>query len=205
MSDAPVPGTVLGPPPAATGGAGRGRTATAVGALATGGLLLGAAVAGTAGWPAGCAVTVLAWAVPAVTWPVLARRLVAVTVSGTSMQPTYRDGERVIARRGGSPRVGQVVVVEEPAVTGEWVDPPLPSTAPGREVAARRWMIKRVVAVAGDRTRQVGRLPGGVVPPGALVLLGDNRRGSFDSRDVGYFPVERVLGIVARTRRAYGR
>jgi signal peptidase I len=202
MSGAPVPGTTLYPPDGAGGGTRRGRTAAVLVALAGAGLL-GAAVAGAAGWPAGCAAAGLAWLAPAVTWSVLARRLVAVTVSGTSMEPTYRDRERVIARRGASPRVGQVVVVEEPAVAGGWAHLALPPAAPARAVATRRWMIKRVAAVAGDRTPPAGRLPGGVVPPGALVLLGDNRRGSFDSRHVGYFPAERLLGTVVRTRRAH--
>ncbi|MFD6021750.1 S26 family signal peptidase [Streptomyces sp. NPDC060286] len=34
------------------------------------------------------------------------------------------------------------------------------------------------------------------MPPGAVVLLGDNPENGFDSRLVGYFPVERVLGTV---------
>jgi signal peptidase I len=202
MSEAPAPDTTLYPPEPARAGTRRGRAAAA--ALAAGGLP-GASVAATAGWPAGCATATVAWIALAVTWQVLARRLVAVTVSGSSMQPTYRDGERVVARRGAPPRVGQVVVVEEPSVDGGWARSPMPPHAPARAVAARRWMIKRVVAVAGDRTPPAGRLPGGVVPPGALVLLGDNRRGSFDSRHVGYFPAERVLGVVVGTRRTHGR
>ncbi|MBI0382585.1 S26 family signal peptidase, partial [Streptomyces albiflaviniger] len=89
---------------------------------------------------------------------VLRRTLVVVTVRGGSMEPTYRDGERVLVRRGGRCAVGQVVVVRQE-------DGGLPSPAPNRAVAAtgtgtgtaEEWIIKRVAAVAGDRP-----------PPGAL-------------------------------------
>ncbi|WP_445521066.1 S26 family signal peptidase [Streptomyces sp. NEAU-174] len=132
---------------------------------------------------------------------VLRRTLVVVTVRGGSMEPTYRDGERVLVRRGGRCAVGQVVVVRQE-------DGGLPSPAPNRAVAAtgtaREWMIKRVAAVAGDRPPP-GALPepyaaGGPVPPGALVLLGDNTHNSYDSREAGYFPTAHVLGTVLRPR-----
>ncbi|WP_255950028.1 S26 family signal peptidase [Streptomyces odontomachi] len=38
----------------------------------------------------------------------------------------------------------------------------------------------------------------GHVPPGRLVLLGDNPGVSFDSRHLGCLPCERVLGTVVR-------
>ncbi|MFI2238847.1 S26 family signal peptidase [Streptomyces chrestomyceticus] len=40
----------------------------------------------------------------------------------------------------------------------------------------------------------------GRVPSGNLVLLGDNHRSSLDSRQVGYFPTARVLGIALLAR-----
>ncbi|MEV6653453.1 S26 family signal peptidase [Streptomyces sp. NPDC051219] len=36
------------------------------------------------------------------------------------------------------------------------------------------------------------------MPRGSLVLLGDHHAVSFDSRRVGYFPADRVLGTVLR-------
>jgi signal peptidase I len=117
----------------------------------------------------------------------LRARLVAVTVRGTSMEPTYRDGDRVLVRRASAFTPGQVVVVERPG-TG------------------RAWMIKRVVAVPGDpvprqRVPALASEPAELVPRGRLVLLGDNAGASFDSRQLGYFPAERVLGAVLRPLR----
>jgi signal peptidase I len=116
-----------------------------------------------------------------VTCALLARRLVAVTVRGMSMEPTYRDGDRVLVRRGGALTPGQVVVLEE----------------------SGGWLIKRVAAVPGDpvprdRVPALAEVREDRVPEGKLVLLGDNQDVSMDSREVGYFPVERVLGAVSR-------
>ncbi|MGW1060227.1 S26 family signal peptidase [Micromonospora rubida] len=129
----------------------------------------------------------------------LRRHFVAVTVRGTSMLPAYDDGDRVLVRRAGTPTVGQVVVVERPA--HGWRLPPLPRGASAAAIANRIWMIKRVAAVAGDP--MPGGLPappdepgGPSVPRDRLVLLGDNRAASVDSRQLGLFPTERVLGAV---------
>ncbi|MGI5174844.1 S26 family signal peptidase [Dactylosporangium sp. CA-152071] len=134
----------------------------------------------------------------------LARRLVAVTVHGASMEPTYRDGDRVLVRRGGTPAVGQVVVVEYPSLDGTWHLPLLPDGAPADEVGRRRWLIKRVAAVPGDPVPRdrVPALAGERVPPGMVVLLGDNPGSSFDSRRMGYFSGARVLGAVLNARRS---
>jgi signal peptidase I len=200
MSGETFPGAAETMPIGGVDGPGRGRlhgpAVLVVVAAILGDALLAAVLVHTSGWVAACAVAPVPWLVLAVAGPVAARRLVAVTVSGNSMLPAYRDGDRVIARRRVSVRVGQVVVVERPADTGGWLDPALPRTAGARAVVTRRWMIKRVVAMPGDRTPPVPGLPGGVVPAGALVLLGDNRRSSYDSRQIGYFPLARVLGTV---------
>jgi signal peptidase I len=37
-----------------------------------------------------------------------------------------------------------------------------------------------------------------MVPPGQLVVLGDNAAWSQDSRQIGYIPGDRLLGIVMR-------
>jgi signal peptidase I len=130
----------------------------------------------------------------------LRRRLAVVTVVGPSMQPTLAHGDRVLARRigPGDVRVGQIVVVEKPADDGCWPAGPRP---------ARRceWMVKRVAAVPGDA--RPAFLParaggsGAVVPPGQLALLGDNPGRSLDSRQIGYVPADRVLGVVLRSLR----
>ncbi|MEU4475158.1 S26 family signal peptidase [Micromonospora sp. NPDC023888] len=131
----------------------------------------------------------------------LARRLAAVTVRGVSMQPAFHDGDRVLVRRTTKPRVGQVVVVEQPTPDGRWRTAPLPTRASPSQIAGRRWMIKRVVALPGDPIPPGSALravAGGRIPPGRLALLGDNRSASLDSRQLGYFPMARVLGTVRR-------
>jgi signal peptidase I len=64
-------------------------------------------------------------------------------------------------------------------------------------------VIKRVAAVPGD-PRPKAWLPAtrqpteAHVPTGKLVLLGDNPDWSNDSRQMGYFPAEQLLGVVVR-------
>jgi signal peptidase I len=139
-------------------------------------------------------------AVTATLVPVLAlrRRFAAITVTGESMRPAMAAGDRVLVRRAGLTdlRRGQVVVVERPRRDGTW-----PPRRPGG-VAGRQWMIKRVAALPGDRLPP-GCPPGisgagGLVPPGRLVVLGDNVTVSYDSRQLGPLPGERLLGIAVR-------
>jgi signal peptidase I len=124
------------------------------------------------------------------------RRLVLVTVRGSSMEPTLFPGDRVLVHRRGLARVrrGQVVVLE----------PPLPGGRHRTGTAAasldhRLWNIKRVVALPGDP------IPAGVpnvgnaerVPPDALVVLGDSAS-STDSRQRGFYFATDLLGVVVR-------
>ncbi|MFI9593176.1 S26 family signal peptidase [Nonomuraea sp. NPDC052265] len=126
------------------------------------------------------------------------RRFVVVRISGASMLPTYRTGDRVLVRRTTGARVGrgQVVVLQTVPPGGEWRTGPLPR--PG----AAMWFIKRAVAVPGDPVpaevaARVGASPGDAVPAGRLVVLGDGPV-SEDSRRWGYVPFDRVLGVVVR-------
>ncbi|MER7280077.1 signal peptidase I [Dactylosporangium sp. NPDC000244] len=115
----------------------------------------------------------------------LRRRFVAITVSGLSMRPTLDPGDRVLVRRAvlGTVRRGQVVVL---------------GGADGVE-----YLIKRVAALPGDPVPDAGITgvavaDGPTVPPGKLVVLGDNPDFSLDSRRLGYLPGERLLGVVVR-------
>ncbi|MFJ6379534.1 S26 family signal peptidase [Kitasatospora sp. NPDC092039] len=158
-------------------------------------------------------------AVPAVVTALVAVRLVrlalvVVTVRGESMLPALRDGDRVLVLRASGPAVGQVVVIEHADAHGRWPDGPLRRLRPvgaGGGPAGRRWAIKRVAALPGDPVPAVARsgpAGDGPVPPGALVLLGDNPAASVDSRQAGCFPLDRVLGRVLRrlpASRAAGR
>jgi signal peptidase I len=133
----------------------------------------------------------------------LARTIVGVNVHGVSMEPTYHDGDRVLVRRQPALVPGQVVVVEESTPDGDWLWPPLTGGAELGDVLRRRWIIKRVAAVPGDPVPRetvlaLADVPEDSVPPGKLILLGDNAKASLDSRQSGYYPVERVLGAVWR-------
>ncbi|GGS53363.1 S26 family signal peptidase [Planobispora rosea] len=125
----------------------------------------------------------------AVIWADLVRRhLLVVTVHGGSMEPAYSHGDRVLLRRVAPDtlRTGQVVVVHR-------------HRPPGAQ--APRWaVIKRIAALPGEPTplRQDGEA---VVPPGKLVLLGDNSGHSTDSRDFGYLDLADVVGVVIRKMR----
>jgi len=134
---------------------------------------------------------------------VLRRWLFVVTVRGRSMEPHLRAGDRVLARRAGIAgiRPGDVVVLERPDDDLRWTLPP------GRRAAMRGpLLIKRVAAVPGDQPpRQAAPAladhPEPLVPPGHLVAFGDNRRHSLDSKQIGYFPADRLVGIVLRPMR----
>lgn len=122
---------------------------------------------------------------------VLFGRLVVVTVRGPSMEPTYCDGDRVLVRRHRGPAPGRVIVVDR-----AW--------RPAAPAPGHRWMIKRVAAVPGDPVPRetvpaLEDVPENRVPPGRLVLLGDNAAVSFDSRQAGYFSADRVMGTVIRS------
>lgn len=136
--------------------------------------LIAAAVAGAAG---------VVWA---------RRRLLMVSVSGDSMRPAYRSGDRVLVRRvpAGRLRREDVVLAD---VAG---------LVPGRVRAdpGAGYVVKRVAAVPGDPVpAEVPRRAGETeVPRGTFVLLGDNAGHSVDSRHFGYVPAAGLLGKVVR-------
>ncbi|PXX71663.1 signal peptidase I [Nocardia tenerifensis] len=119
------------------------------------------------------------------------RKLVLVNVTGASMEPTLRDGDRILVRRRGPAalRRGQIVVLMAP------------EAAQGPQWQCPGWHVKRVVALAGDP------LPAdvppadetGLVPRDSVVVFGDNPFGG-DSRDWGPYRVDGLVGtLVCRT------
>jgi signal peptidase I len=123
----------------------------------------------------------------------LRRRLVVVHVTGESMEPALREGQRVLVRRAGVDAVkrGDLVVFALASVRLELLgDPP--------------WMVKRAVALAGDPIPHES-LPPSLdverthVPEGRLVVRGDNTTRSFDSRQAGFIDGSALLGVVIRT------
>ncbi|MFG1882105.1 S26 family signal peptidase [Micromonospora sp. NPDC049102] len=120
------------------------------------------------------------------------RRLIMVAVDGSSMEPTFRSGDRILVRRTRLPRVRSqdVVVVRS---LDQFLEHGM---VPNNDA---RYMVKRAVAVPGDP------IPREKVPPlasvtetsvlrGKLVLLGDNPQ-SYDSRHFGYYPGELLVGV----------
>ncbi|GIH25210.1 S26 family signal peptidase [Acrocarpospora phusangensis] len=114
----------------------------------------------------------------------LRRRFLVVTVRGASMEPAFRDGQRVLTRRcrPEALRTGDVAVFHGPAEHADL-------------------LIKRVAALPGERVPAEVRtsLDDARVPRDSLVVLGDNRRASQDSRHYGYVAAGRLVGTVIRT------
>jgi signal peptidase I len=140
---------------------------------------------------------------------VLRRRYFTVSVKGRSMHPTLDPGERLLARRATASRLrtGDIVVVERPDLSETW-QWQWPEQVPG--LKGRRWIIKRLAGLPGDRVptqvaAKVRARPGDLVPPGYAVVLGDNVDESTDSREIGYIPLDRVLGVALRRLRVLRR
>ncbi len=136
----------------------------------------------TGGWVAGLVVPTAAPVVLlALAVLVVRRRFTIATVRGISMTPTFADGTRVLAVRRAEYRPGEVIVFRI------------------RRTARRdlKWRIKRVAAGPGDPVPSW--MPGGAgaVPPGHVLVSGDNPR-SQDSRELGYIPHARIAGRVVR-------
>ncbi|GIH15642.1 S26 family signal peptidase [Rugosimonospora africana] len=135
--------------------------------------------------------------------------LVVVTVTGASMEPALRSGDRVIVRRtlGRRVRRGQIVMfrLPEQARPAAGTHPDLPPAEPvrGGRRLDDRFLLKRAVAVPGDAVPDrvdpaLRRQAGTPVPENRLVVLGDNAPASFDSRNFGFVASDLVLGVVLR-------
>lgn len=120
----------------------------------------------------------------------LRRTLQVVQVTGDSMAPAYRTGDRLLVRRrrGAVPR-GAVVVFRTPHRAG-------------RAATDVGWLVKRVVATPGDAVPAQLRtvVPEPVVPPGCVLVRGDNPH-SVDSRHFGYVRHGDLLGVAVRRLR----
>lgn len=134
----------------------------------------------------------------------LRRRYAVVDVIGVSMSPAYHPGDRVLVRRvpGTAVRRGAAVVFE-PDYGTEDAAGPRPRVRSDAAIKGRSWLLKRAVAVPGDPVPRhevpaLRDVPEAAVPPGCLVVLGDNPPASLDSREFGYVAAERVLGVVVR-------
>jgi len=116
---------------------------------------------------------------------VLRRSLIVLEIGGSSMEPTFASGARLLAVRGLGLRRGRVVV--------------LAHRDRERPPGSSAYLVKRVAAVPGDPVPPAVRAVAGadVVPPGHCVVLGDNAD-SVDSRVWGFVPRTDVVGRVVR-------
>lgn len=116
------------------------------------------------------------------------RRWTVATVRGSSMTPTLRNGDQVIARRSRVIRRNDLIVFAVPTDGPSAQNPP--------------WRVKRVAGVAGDPVPAwLSQVSGATdrerVPPGHLIVSGDNQH-SQDSRELGYIDLRMVRGVVIR-------
>jgi signal peptidase I len=114
-----------------------------------------------------------------------------VRVASASMAGTLLAGDHVLANR--------LVYGPRIPLVGARL-PALCAPEPGDVVLFRHpddpglTLIKRCRAVEGQEVRLDGALR--VVPPGMLYVVGDNMADSWDSRDWGFLPTDRVLGRI---------
>lgn len=135
---------------------------------------------------------VLALLVLGVAGFVVRRRFILITVVGSSMEPTLRSGQRVLARRAADRGIQRrdIIVFRTPAHRA-------------KDSPALR--VKRVAATPGDpfpiwlADVQSSEALSLRVPDGALVVAGDNQL-SEDSRQLGLVPTKDVIAVIKRFR-----
>ena len=131
-----------------------------------------------------------------------------VIVSGSSMEPTLHNNERLIMNKIGykfhAPERGDIIVfhatAEEdyikrvialPGETIEYKNDELlingqPMTEPYLQQEKQEWQSKGL-----SLTKDFGPI---TVPENTIFLLGDNRNNSRDSREIGSIPLSKVVG-----------
>lgn len=124
----------------------------------------------------------------------LRRRFRLITVTGKSMLPRLRPGQRVLVDlRARAVRPGDIVLVHSPVKYGIWRVP-----ARRRRGDLGDYFIKRVAATGGDlMPAATGGNGVARVSEGDVILLGDGPN-SLDSRALGACPVAAIVGVAVR-------
>jgi signal peptidase I len=166
-------------------------------------------------WPGGGGVKERRTAKPrSAVWEILETLLVAVVlaflirtfvvesyqVSGYSMYPTLKNGERVLVNkliyRFSAPEPGQIIVFRSPVVPSQdWIKRVI--AVPGERVAIRNGQVYIDGHLQPEpyvRFRGHSNYAPVTIPPGYLFVLGDNRPNSYDSRYFGLLKESLVRG-----------
>lgn len=125
-------------------------------------------------------------------------------MQGSSMYPTYENGDRVWVNRLASADVGEIAVVRVESLDGrEVLKRVVASGGDTIEIADCQLIVNDRVtteAILDARSPQCGPdFEQMTVPDGHLFLLGDNWAGSQDSRIFGPVPEAGVVGVVIRS------
>lgn len=127
------------------------------------------------------------------------RRLLVIEVVGDSMAPTYRSGDRLLIHRTRRVGRGDVVIARHQEGRDRSGSREVIESSPGGMGGyVTTWLVKRLVAMPGDRVPEsvVPRVgTGGPVPAGMSVLLGDHPE-SADSKTWGFIPLTDLGGVV---------
>lgn len=125
-------------------------------------------------------------------------------VEGHSMEPTLREGDRLLSFTlgypGRAPERGDVVVLSDPAHRGEEAVkrviglPGERLAFSGRRVAINDRLLSEPYVQQADYGRYGGRVFVVTIPGDHAFVMGDNRDGSEDSRDWGPVPISSLQG-----------
>ncbi|HOE95893.1 MAG TPA: signal peptidase I [Candidatus Sumerlaeota bacterium] len=127
------------------------------------------------------------------------RKVAFFEVTSQSMAPTLQEGERFLMFTPSQYRVGDIVVFSLPETPETHTVKRIIAEGPAT-VEVRDGLIRVNGRPAPPPQGDAPPIPGlnadWTVQPGEVFLAGDNRDDSYDSRDYGPVPIERLQGIL---------